>query len=216
VWAQRSGHGRCRRGRRDEDRRGGDVSTTRGYGQIAGRSSRRRPRSARPRTSCSRRRAATSCQTGCARVVIGAGCARLSGRWRPSAPRRPRGSRVTAASGWLNAGADCVRTESSSATSSASTPPGTRPGAPATGHGGWSTRPTTSSPIRSPGAGGRDQHHRPDSRNLKTTRGWVQGYNAQTVGACGRRRLPGRRHRRGRDRAPVPALAARYARPAPP
>jgi hypothetical protein len=34
----------------------------------------------------------------------------------------------------------------------------------------------------------------PDSRNLKTTRGWVQGYNAQTVVTAGEVSLDDIRH----------------------
>jgi hypothetical protein len=50
------------------------------------------------------------------------------------------------------------------------------------GRGGWSARATTSSPIRSRRSRrGRSNVSDPDSRNLKTTRGWVQGYNAQAV-----------------------------------
>ena len=57
-----------------------------------------------------------------------------------------------------------------------------RPGSPATGRGGWPARATTSSPIRCPREpAGKINVTDPDSRNLKTTRGWVQGYNAQAV-----------------------------------
>jgi transposase len=82
-------------------------------------------------------------------VIAARSCARLSRRWRPSAPPRPRRSPAAAPSGSSSAGDGCVRTGSSSATSSASTPLGTRPGSPATARGGWSARATTSSPIRS-------------------------------------------------------------------
>src|SRR3954466_1287258 len=57
-----------------------------------------------------------------------------------------------------------------------------RPGSPATGRVGWSARATTSSPTRSsPAPAGKLNVSDPDSRNLKTTRGWLQGYNAQAV-----------------------------------
>src|SRR5215204_4568628 len=71
----------------------------------------------RPRMSCSARRAATSCPRGCAPAETAARCcARPSRRSTSRAPRRPRRSRATAASGWLSAGAGCGRTGSSSAT----------------------------------------------------------------------------------------------------
>src|SRR4051794_19236878 len=122
---------------------------TRSYNEIAREILGRRRGSTRPRTSCSARPAAMSCLRVCGRAVIAAGCcARPSRRWRPSAPRRPRRSRGIAASGWSSAGGGCVRTGSLSAMSSASMPPGMRPGSPATGRGGWSARSRTSSPTR--------------------------------------------------------------------
>jgi hypothetical protein len=42
-------------------------------------------------------------------------------------------------------------------------------------------RPPAQTPPDAQPAGGQDQCHDPDSRNLKTPRGWVQGYNAQAV-----------------------------------
>ena len=110
---------------------------------------------------------------GCGRAVILARCcARPSRRWRPNAPRRPRRSRAAAASGCSSAGAGCGRTGSSSGTPSPSTPPGTRPGSPATSRGGWSARATTSSPIRSRASRRARSTSATRTRgNLKTTRG---------------------------------------------
>src|SRR4051794_36896592 len=90
---------------------------TRSYEQIARGSWRRRRASTQQKTSCSARRAATSCRRGCAPAATGAPCcARPSRRWRPSAPRGPSRCRATVASGWLSAGGGCARTGSSSAT----------------------------------------------------------------------------------------------------
>ena len=184
VRAQRAGQGRRRRGRRHEDRGGGDPSrdaqlrADRAGDPRGGRADRRGRGRALRRGA--RRRAARGAAhergsaQGAARGQAGAGRrARRAGQEDPARPRRAARS---------SAGAGCGRTGSSSARSSPSTPPGTRPGSPATGRGGWPARATTSSPIRSlPEPAGKINVTDPDSRNLKTTRGWVQGYNAQAA-----------------------------------
>ena len=75
------------------------------------------------------------------------------------------------------------KTGSLSGALSPSTRRGLRPGSPATGRGGCSApryniKPYPLVPIR---RAGKINVSDPDSRNLKTTRGWVQGYNAQAV-----------------------------------
>src|SRR5829696_8938840 len=82
----------------------------------------------------------------------------------------------------MSVGGGCARTGSLSAMSSPSTRPGTRPGSPATGRAGWSARRHNIKPYPlTPEPAGKINVTDPDSRNLKTTRGWVQGYNAQAV-----------------------------------
>ena len=83
-------------------------------------------------------------------------------------PARPQPS------GWSSAGAGCARTGSLSATSSPSTPPGMRPGSPATGRGGWSARATTSSPIRS----------RPSRRARSTSPTRTRATSRPRAGGC--------------------------------
>jgi transposase len=157
---------------------------TRTYQQIAGEILQEARRAwTQRRTSCSVTRGVTSCPRGCARAVTGAsGFVRPSRRWRPSAPRRPSRSGVTAASACWSARRDLSRTGSLSGASSASMRRGSRAGSPATERGVCSARRTTSSPYPlGDKPAGKINVTDPDSRNLKTTRGWVQGYNAQAV-----------------------------------
>jgi len=58
---------------------------------------------------------------------------------------------------------------------------GTRAGSRATGRAGWPARARTSPYPLSDRPAGKLNVTDPDSRNLKTTRGWVQGYNAQAA-----------------------------------
>ena len=147
------------------------------------RSSRRRAGSTPPRTSSTARRAATSCPRGCAR----AGDRR---KWLREAKQaleaeraaKAKTSRATAPSGLQSASAGSSRT-------------GQLERRVVAEHAAWHARGIASDgsrrmtgaranikpyPLTEKPAGKLNVTD-PDSRNLKTTRGWVQGYNAQAA-----------------------------------
>ena len=128
-------------------------------------------------------RAAMSCRRGCERAGIAAKCcARPSRRWTPSAPReakkipRGRSERLVECRRRLRQDWELERhvvTEHAAWHAAGIASDGSRRMVGARHN--IKPYPLTSEPA------GKINVSDPDSRNLKTTRGWVQGYNAQAV-----------------------------------
>src|SRR3954447_8386927 len=116
-------------GRRSRRRR--HITRRAAMSRSRARSSKRRPSWTPPKTSATATHAAMSCRRSCRpRRVVANGCGPPSRHWMPNAKPTPSRSRVTAASDYACASADCKRTMSWSDAWSPSTPRGLTRGSP--------------------------------------------------------------------------------------